>query len=81
VNTAAREALMRVPGFGRHTVKRILAARRHGALGTGELKRIGARLNIAKFFVVTRDSRPPHQPGDVHAGLFTPAPQQMALAL
>ena len=81
VNTASREALLRVPGFGRQTVKRILAARRHAALGIAELRRLGTRLLVAKHFIVTRDSRPSIASQGVDAALFTHAPEQLALAL
>ena len=80
INTAPREALLRVPGFGRQTVKRILSARRNTSLGVHELRRIGARLNVAKPFILTRDSRPsPFEP--VAATPLAAAPQQLAFAL
>jgi putative DNA modification/repair radical SAM protein len=81
VNTAAREDLLRVPGFGRQTVKRILAARRHTTLGIKELRRIGARLKAANLFILTRDSRP----GSVYEvppiAAFASPLQQLGLAL
>ena len=58
VNTASREALMRVPGFGRHTVKKIIAARKHARLRMNDLGRTGARMRVARHFVCTADSRP-----------------------
>ena len=80
INAAPREALLRVPGFGRQTVKRILAARRHTSLGVHELRRIGARLNVARPFILTRDSRPsPFEP--VAQSRLADAPQQLAFAL
>jgi putative DNA modification/repair radical SAM protein len=80
INAAPREELLRIPGFGRQTVTRILAARRHTSLGVQELRRIGARLNVAKPFILTRDSRP--SPADaVPAARIAVAPQQLALAL
>ena len=80
INAAPREDLLRVPGFGRQTVKRILSARRHTALGVQELRRIGARLNVAKLFILTRDSRP-SPVEQVSAARRAAAPQQLALAL
>jgi putative DNA modification/repair radical SAM protein len=58
VNIAPREMLLRVPGFGRHTVKRILSARRRTKLGTQELRKLRVRLSVATPFIVTADSRP-----------------------
>ena len=58
VNTASREELLRVPGFGRRTVRRILRARRHGRLRMTDLLRMGARMRVAAHFVSTSDSRP-----------------------
>ena len=58
VNTAPREVLMRVPGFGRHTVRRILAARRERKLRFQDLRHLRARTNVARHFVATLDSRP-----------------------
>jgi putative DNA modification/repair radical SAM protein len=58
VNRAPREALLRVPGLGRKTVDRLLAARRHRAVRTDDLARL--RLPLAKLlpFLVTADHRP-----------------------
>ena len=80
INAAPREELLRIPGFGRLTVKRILAARRHTTLGVQELRRIGARLNVAKLFILTRDSRPGPVAQIPVASLASP-PQQLGLAL
>ena len=55
VNRASREELLRVPGFGTRSVKRILDARRSGKLGYADLVRIGAKMRVAKAFVSARD--------------------------
>ena len=57
VNAASREELLRVPGFGRRTVSRILRARRHARLGAGELRRLGVRLGVARHFVAAAGMR------------------------
>ena len=80
VNTAPREMLLRVPGFGARTVQRIIAARRSGPLRYGDLLRIGALMKKAQPFVTLPD----WSPGALtdSAGLrarFTPAPQQLSL--
>ena len=58
VNTASREALLRVPGFGTRTVDRLLAIRRHKRVRWDDLKRIGANLRSAKAFVEMPDWHP-----------------------
>jgi putative DNA modification/repair radical SAM protein len=80
VNTAGREALLRVPGFGRRTVARILAARRHGRLRRRDLVRIGARLRHAASFILTADSRPATQAAALDAWVFlSSAARQLTL--
>jgi putative DNA modification/repair radical SAM protein len=58
VNRASREMLLRVPGFGTKSVGRILSARRSGAMGYDDLRRIGASVRKAQPFIVARDWRP-----------------------
>jgi putative DNA modification/repair radical SAM protein len=60
INAASREQLLRVPGFGRTTVNRVLAARRHHRLGLAELRRLRVRVGLARPFIVARDWRPTH---------------------
>lgn len=80
VNRASREQLLRVPGFGPRTVKRILAARRHGAVRYDHLVAMGAVMRHAKPFV----SLPGWTPGrltdatDLRAR-FAPPPEQLSL--
>ena len=58
VNTASREMLLRVPGFGVKSVDRLLLARKHRRLRMADLARL--RLSLAKVqaFVTTADHRP-----------------------
>jgi putative DNA modification/repair radical SAM protein len=58
VNRAPREALLRVPGFGRRTVDRIVRARRFRAIRSDDLKRLGVPAAKAKPFIVLPDFRP-----------------------
>jgi len=80
VNTAPKEMLLRVPGFGTKTVDRIIAARRTRALRYEDLVRIGALMKKAKAFV----SLPGWTPGamtdsrDLRAR-FAPPPLQLSL--
>ena len=58
VNRAPRELLLRIPGFGRRTVARILRARQQRRLGEPELRRLGARLGGARHFIEMAGARP-----------------------
>ncbi len=60
VNSATLEVLLRVPGIGPKSARRILTARRNGHLGLAELKRIGVVLKRAQYFITAFDgfSRP-----------------------
>ena len=51
VNTAPGPMLLRVPGIGPKSARRILAARRGQHLGLAELKRIGVVLKRAQYFI------------------------------
>lgn len=55
VNRAPLNELLRVPGIGPRSARRIIAARRTGALGMAELKKIGVVLKRAQYFILTRD--------------------------
>jgi putative DNA modification/repair radical SAM protein len=81
VNAAPRRILLRVPAFGRHTVTKILSARRHTRLRERDLLRMGVRLRIAKHFIVTHDSRPPMNAARMLPALFGAPPHQLALQL
>ena len=58
VNTASYEALLRVPGFGVKTVKRIVSSRRHGKLRYADLLKLGANMKNAQSFITTIDWHP-----------------------
>ena len=51
VNTADYETLLRVPGIGVTSAKRIVAARRTATLGYAELKKLGIVLKRAIYFI------------------------------
>ncbi|MBC7478616.1 MAG: radical SAM protein, partial [Pseudorhodobacter sp.] len=80
VNRAARDMLLRVPGFGVRTVDRIIADRRNRMLRYDDLVRMGAVIRKARPFISL--------PGWTPAGLtdsadlrarFAPPPQQLSL--
>jgi putative DNA modification/repair radical SAM protein len=58
VNTASREQMLRVPGFGVRNVDRMLAVRPYRKLRTEDLKRFRIAWNRARFFIVTADHNP-----------------------
>ena len=80
VNLAPREMLLRVPGFGTKTVRRILEARRHGALRYDHLMAMGAVMKTAKAFITAVGWSPK---GMTDAATlrerFAPAPVQLSL--
>ena len=51
INRAPIEQLLRVPGIGVKSAKRIVAARRNGDLSFADLKKIGVVLKRAVYFV------------------------------
>jgi len=55
VNRASEAELLRVPGIGPTSARRILVARRNGKLGMAELKRLGAVLKRAQYFILATD--------------------------
>lgn len=52
VNRADYEALLRVPGIGVVSAKRILVARRSGALRAEDLKKLGVVMKRAQYFLI-----------------------------
>ena len=62
VNTAPLELLLRVPGIGPRSAKRILIARRQAALDLEGLKRIGVVLKRAQYFLCCKGYGGSRQP-------------------
>ena len=58
VNRAERDLLLRVPGLGKRSVERILAARRQRTLRLDDLKRLTRSVRTLRPFVVAADHRP-----------------------
>lgn len=80
VQRSSKEMLLRVPGFGVKTVKRLLQARRATRLGYADLQLMGATMVKAKPFVILKDWHPGKM-GDV-ANLrarFAPPAEQLPL--
>ena len=80
VNVAAKELLLRVPGFGTKNVNRMLASRRQRRLRLDDLQRLRCNLKKARAFIVTAD----HNPATRHLDTVAlpqrfARPQQMTL--
>ncbi len=56
INTAAYRMVLRVPGIGVGSAKKIVEARKFGRLRFDQLKRIGVALNRARHFIRCADS-------------------------
>ena len=67
VNRAPFEMLLRVPGIGPKSARRIWRARKQAALGLDELKRMGVVLKRAQYFITCRGFSGAH-PGRGSAG-------------
>ncbi len=55
VNSASLETLLRIPGVGPTSARRIVVARKNGRLGLAELRRMGVVLKRAQYFIRTSD--------------------------
>ena len=58
VNRAEPELLLRVPGVGPTSVRKILLARRNGTLDFPHLKKLGVVLKRAQYFLLCNGKRP-----------------------
>jgi hypothetical protein len=57
VNTASKEALLRVPGFGVRAVGRILKIRRYHRLDEGGLVKVCVPMKRAQYFLIAGEAR------------------------
>lgn len=80
VNLAARDMLLRIPGFGVKTVNRILTTRRHRSLSYEDLARMGASMKKARAFITARGWSPGSLTDSVDLrARFAPPPEQLSL--
>jgi putative DNA modification/repair radical SAM protein len=80
VNTASREMLLRVPGFGVKSVDRIITARKLQTIRFADLSRLGASTKKAKAFIQLPDWQPKGMlERENLRSLFVPPPQQLTL--
>ena len=62
INKADYYTLLRVPGIGTKSAKRILAARRHAKLGFADIKKMGVVLKRALYFITCEGKMMYHTP-------------------
>ena len=71
VNTATREALLRIPGIGYRSVSRILSIRRYHKLAVEDLRKLNVRLKLALSYITTADHIPQSEnPTETEHGSF-----------
>lgn len=58
VNTADYETLLRIPGVGVTSARRILSARRHGRIHVDDLKKLGVVMKRAQYFLTASGKMP-----------------------
>lgn len=80
VNRASKEDLLRIPGFGRNAVDRILAARRHSSVRIADLSRLRIPRSKALPFIVLADYRPRANDDAAVIERLRPPARQLALA-
>ncbi|MCY4778888.1 putative DNA modification/repair radical SAM protein [Sphingobacterium sp. UT-1RO-CII-1] len=54
INRAAYSLILRIPGIGVGSAKKIIAARRFGSLNIEHLKKLGIAINRAKYFIICK---------------------------
>lgn len=54
INTAPLQHILRVPGIGVNSARKIVAARSYGSLGWDQLKKLGISLSRARYFIVCK---------------------------
>jgi predicted DNA-binding helix-hairpin-helix protein len=56
INVANYKMILRVPGIGVNSAKKIVQARKFGKLRIDQLKKIGVSYNRARYFITCADS-------------------------
>ena len=59
INKASYETILRVPGIGVLSAKKIILGRRYGKLNLASLKKIGVVLKRAKYFIISNELMQP----------------------
>ncbi len=82
INVAPMEMLLRVPGLGLTSIKRIISARRHATLRLEDLARLTSSVKKVMPFIVTANWTPGKlTDAENLRQRFVPPPKQLALAL
>ncbi len=55
INTAEYEMILRIPGIGVASAKKIISARKFGALAAEQLKKLGVAFNRARYFIICKN--------------------------
>lgn len=55
VNTADYHMILRIPGIGVQSAKKIISTRRFGKLGQEQLKKLGIAMNRAQYFITSKN--------------------------
>ena len=79
LNRADRDMLLRVPGLGKRSVERILAARRHRTLRLEDLGRLTSSIKKLRPFIVTPDHRPTRVLDRLDLRARLASPEQLSL--
>lgn len=90
INTADYQMILRIPGIGVTSAKKIVQARKFGRIHSYQIKRLGIAYNRAKFFMVCADTfagKKEHQPEKIRQLILNESqskylkdnPQQLSL--
>lgn len=81
VNRATKRDLLRIPGVGAGSVKKMISLRKHQSLRSEDLKKLGIVWKRAKYFVETSDANPANRKLEIPdlRSLFLPKPIQLEL--
>ena len=66
INTADYHSILRIPGIGVLSVKKIIRARKHAHLTFEKLKKLGIALNRARHFIICKNYAPAKDNDAVH---------------
>ncbi len=64
INRASYRELLKIPGVGLVSARRIIKARKEGTLDFSDLGKLGVVMKRARFFIICRGRRIPGLPGD-----------------
>jgi predicted DNA-binding helix-hairpin-helix protein len=79
VNTAPLEMILRIPGVGVKTARLIVQSRRYGKVRMEDVKKMGAAMNRARYFMTAGLMPLPAasaSPKQIRAALLSPSPNR-----